>query len=400
MDTDAPKPEYLLKCLMDHVPDMIYFKDRHSRFIMVNRAAAAWQEQPSPEAMIGLSDADVYSDDDAQRMRKDELQVMACGEPLYGIEESETWKDGSKAWVSTTKVPLRNEAGDVIGVFGISRDITVHKEAELRAARLAEENKRFRDEIEHDLLMASQLQKTFFPTFYPEFDRGTGSLPVQFCHLHEAGGVIGGDLCSIRKLSDTEVGIFLCDVMGHGVRAALGTSIVRAVVEEISHQIKDPGSFMLHMNRVLYPLFRQDDLFLFATACYMVLDVESGRLKMANAGHPMPVYLDARKGTAELLQVCGEQGCPALAVAEEAHYATTEFQLEPGDGVFMYTDGITETMDEAGAEYGEAGLLQAAGGEMNLPLSDLFQRLYTDACGFSSNGTIDDDVCLVGFRWP
>ena len=74
-------------------------------------------------------------------------------------------------------------------------------------------------------------------------------------YRHYSGGMVGGDFCSIRKLSDTEGGILLCDVMGHGVWAALGTAIVRGgVVEDISHQKKDPGQFLGRLNQVLMPI--------------------------------------------------------------------------------------------------------------------------------------------------
>ncbi|WP_168433611.1 SpoIIE family protein phosphatase [Pontiella sulfatireligans] len=386
--------------MMDNMSDMIYFKDRGSKFIMVNKAAAEWQGAFTPEEMVGKSDFDSYSEEDARRMRDEELHIMQTGEPLFGVEESETWKNGSQAWVSTTKMPLRNEVGDIIGIFGISRDITEHKNAEIRAAKYAEENRRFREELEDDLLMASQLQKTFFPASYPSFPSasdGKGDL-VQFCHLHHAGGLIGGDLCSIRKLSDTEAGIFLCDVMGHGVRAALGTSIVRAMVEEISHQKKDPGQFLEHMNQTLMPLFRQDDLFLFATACYMVLDVSTGVLKVAAAGHPLPILLNASVHSVSGLV---EDSCfsgPALAVTEEARYKTIECRLRPEDGVFMYTDGITEVVNRNEEEYGENRLVASARGKINLPMSGLFDALYEDACSFAAGAALEDDVCLVGFR--
>ncbi|MEK6193606.1 MAG: SpoIIE family protein phosphatase, partial [Deltaproteobacteria bacterium] len=359
-----------------------------------------WQGGCSPEEMVGKSDRDSYSEKDARRMREDELRIMNTGVPLYGLEEGETWKNGTHAWVSTTKMPLHNEVGEIIGIFGISRDITEHKEAEIRSAKYAEENRQFREEMEHDLLMAAQLQKTFFPTSYPVFssaNRPDKSL-VQFAHLQHAGGMVGGDLCSIRKLSDTEAGIFLCDVMGHGVRAALGTSIVRAVVEEISHQKKDPGLFLNHMNQNLMPLFSQEDLFLFATACYMVLDVSTGRVRVANAGHPRPILLDAERKCAEGFMEEGMFWGPALAINEDASYATFERTIQPGDTVFMYTDGIDEVVNANQEEYGEAHLLESAQRFMDLPLSGLFSSMYDEACNFGPVSSLEDDVCLVGFR--
>lgn len=253
---------------------------------------------------------------------------------------------------------------------------------------------------ESKFIMASQLQKTFFPTSYPFFPAADGSADglVQFCHLHHASRIIGGDLCSIRKLSETEAGIFLCDVMGHGVRAALGTSIVRAVVEEISHQKKDPAAFLQHMNQVLMPLFRQEDVFLYATACYMVLDVAAGIVRYANAGHPLPIHLDAdRKCTKEFIGPHLAAG-PGLAIDGRAVSQTAEFKIRPGDSVFIYTDGINEVVNTDHEEYGHTRLAVAAQQRIDLPLPKLFSALYDDACRFRYIDTLEDDVCLVGFR--
>ena len=400
MPDDLHDTSFLLQNLMDNMTDMIYFKDLQSHFIMVNKSAATWQGYSTPADVIGKSDFDKYKKADALRMFEAEQRIIETGEPIEGIEEKETWKDGQEAWVSTTKMPLRDESGEIIGIFGISRDITEHKESEIYAAKLAEENRSFREEMEDDLLMAAQLQKTFFPTSYPVFP--SAKCPdqslVQFAHLQQSGGMMGGDLCSIRKLSDTEVGIFLCDVMGHGVRAALGTSIVRAVVEEISHQKKEPSLFLKHMNQILMPLFRQEDLFLFATACYMILDVSTGRVRVANAGHPRPILLDSERKCAEGFMEAGAFSGPALAVNKDASYATFERTIQAGDAVFMYTDGIDEVVNANQEEYGEALLLESAQRFMDLPLSGLFSSMYDEACNFGPVSSLEDDVCLVGFR--
>jgi sigma-B regulation protein RsbU (phosphoserine phosphatase) len=401
------KTAYLLKCLMDSVSDLIYFKDRDSKFIMVNKALAEWQGGCSPEELIGKSDMDTYTGADARRMREDELHIMETGEPLLGMEEHETWKNGSHAWVSTTKMPLRSEEGEIVGIFGISRNITDHKEAELRATRYAKEVKRYakevkrvKEELEDDLRMAGELQKTFFPMSYPVFPEGVSpeNSLIHFHHHHHATGLVGGDFCSIQKISGTEAGIFLCDVMGHGVRAALGTAIIRAIVDEISRSERDPGRYLEHMNKALTPILHHEHEFVYATACYIVLDLSTGCVRLANAGHPIPICLSGDEERAEWYTENHELRGPALAVTEGASYPTVEYRINPGDSVVMFTDGIYEIAGANNEEYGERRLLDAFQRHHDLPLPDLFPAILDEARLFAGEKSFDDDVCLVGFQ--
>ena len=388
----------LMKNLMDHIKDNIYFMDREGRIILINPAGAKWLGFSSPAEVEGKTDLDIFSNEHGRAAFEDEQRIMKTGVPILGKEEKETWDDGRITWVSTSKMPLRNDAGEVVGAFGISRDITAHKEAEIAAAQYAEENRQFREDLEDDLRMAAQLQKTFFPTSYPVFPAGVDPIDslVEFSHHHHSGGMVGGDFCSVRKLSATEVGIFMCDVMGHGVRASLGTAIVRAMVEEISDKEKDPGKFLKHMNHVLMPILRQKDLFLYSTACYMVLDASTGTVRLANAGHPMPIYLNAEKGCSEWFSADRDFAGPALAIIEDAEYSTIERTILPGDTVFMYTDGIYEVEGANQEEFGEERLLSAAQQHMALSLPDLFPAILNEARWFAADNAFDDDVCLAG----
>ncbi len=398
--TGKPTDTSLMKNLMDHIEDNIYFMDREGRIILINQAGAKWLGFASPAEVEGKTDLDIFTNEHGRAAFEDEQRIMKTGIPILGQEEKETWSDGRITWVSTSKMPLRNDTGQVVGAFGISRDITAHKEAEIAAAQYAEQNRQFRESLEDDLRMAAQLQKTFFPTSYPVFPigaMGEDSL-IEFCHHYHSGGMVGGDFCSIRKLSATEVGIFMCDVMGHGVRAALGTAIVRAMVEEISDKEKDPGKFLKHMNHILMPILRQKDLFLYSTACYMVLDASTGTVRMANAGHPMPIYLNAQTRCAEWFAENRDFAGPALAISEGAEYSSIERTIEPGDTMFMYTDGIYEVAGADEEEFGEERLLSAAQQHMTLALSDLFPAMLNEARGFAVDQSFDDDVCLVGFH--
>ncbi len=103
----------------------IYFKDLLSRFVLVNSGfIAAYAPGRTAEELIGKTDFDVFSYSHAYAARIDEQEIMRTGQPLVGKVERETYKDRADAWVMTTKLPLRDERGRVMGTFGISRDIT------------------------------------------------------------------------------------------------------------------------------------------------------------------------------------------------------------------------------------------------------------------------------------
>jgi PAS domain S-box-containing protein len=136
----------LLDHLLTTIPDHIYFKDRQSRFTRINEAMARRFGLRAASEAIGKSDCDFFTDEHAHLAFTNEQQLMAAGQPILDLEEMETWPDGSVSWVSTTKVPLHDEAGQVVGLVGISRNITQRKQAE---ARLRESELQFRSLYEN-----------------------------------------------------------------------------------------------------------------------------------------------------------------------------------------------------------------------------------------------------------
>ncbi len=128
---------YLFDLLMEHLPEHIYFKDRDSRFTRVNRSMAELFGVPDPAALIGKSDFDFFAHDHAQQAYADEQQLIQGRLPMWSKKERETWPDGHETWVLTTKLPLRDPKGNIIGTFGISRDITAVKAAERADAERA-----------------------------------------------------------------------------------------------------------------------------------------------------------------------------------------------------------------------------------------------------------------------
>ncbi|NJM15685.1 MAG: PAS domain-containing protein, partial [Bacteroidales bacterium] len=119
-----------LRTLIDNLPDFIYIKDRESRFIMGNQRLADVLKVKSVQAMYGKRDHDFYPKELADIFYSDEQELMASGLPLIGKEEAGLDEKGNKVFISSTKIPLKNNAGKVIGLVGIGRDITALKEAQ------------------------------------------------------------------------------------------------------------------------------------------------------------------------------------------------------------------------------------------------------------------------------
>lgn len=120
----------IINALMNSVTDSIYFKDLKSRFIRINKSLVERLGFKNPEEAIGKTDFDFFSEEHAKQAYNDEQQIIKTGKPIVGIEEKETWNLKGDRWVSTTKMPFLTEKGELIGTFGISRDVTDKKKAE------------------------------------------------------------------------------------------------------------------------------------------------------------------------------------------------------------------------------------------------------------------------------
>ncbi len=172
---------FLLETLMDTIPDSIYFKDRESRFTRVNRYTAVRLGVSDPAQVVGKTDFDFFTTEHAEQAFRDEQQIVRSGKPIVGLEEKETLPGGAIRWVSTTKMPLRDTNGTIIGTFGISRDITEKKRAEEQLERQAfydlltqlPNRRMFLSRLEHAFLRAERADahELRFAVIYLDVDR-------------------------------------------------------------------------------------------------------------------------------------------------------------------------------------------------------------------------------------
>ncbi|MHC4437222.1 MAG: PAS domain-containing protein [Planctomycetota bacterium] len=187
---------YLLHALMDNLPHSIYFKDAQSRFIRINRALANYFKLSDATEALGKTDFDFFADEHASEAKADEEQVMQTDQPLLDKHEKETWPDGRETWVTTTKLPLYNDQGEIVGTFGISRNITEQKQA-AEALRTSEMKYRTLYDSSRDAIMLVTPDEGFLsgnPAAVELFgcrseEEFTACTPVDFSPEHQPDGV-------------------------------------------------------------------------------------------------------------------------------------------------------------------------------------------------------------------
>jgi sigma-B regulation protein RsbU (phosphoserine phosphatase) len=272
------------------------------------------------------------------------------------------------------------------------------KQLEQQVARYTEELREKNAEVDADLNMAREIQEAFLPEGYPTFPGGAlaKESALHFCHRYLPTGAVGGDFFDVVRISDTQAGVFICDVMGHGVRAALVTAVVRTLAEELVSAAAEPDRFLAEINRRLLGILTQTRMPMFASAFYLVVDLAHGELRYSSAGHPSPLLVRRSVGTVQPLRFPESRPGPALGVFEESVYPICRCPVAAQDLIVLFTDGLYEVEGAEGDEYGQERLLAAVIKRSQLPAAQLFDELLADVQKHAGNRGFVDDVCIVG----
>jgi sigma-B regulation protein RsbU (phosphoserine phosphatase) len=193
------------------------------------------------------------------------------------------------------------------------------------------------------------------------------------------------------------VGIFICDVMGHDVRAALVTAMLRALVEDLSAKAADPGQLLTEINRALFKVFRQAGTTMYATAFYLVADVATGQMAYASAAHPHPLHLKRHENKVEPLGPdVGSKKGPALGLFKDSKFPTCRRPLHEDDVVVLYTDGMIEEEGQNDEIFSAERLGETIQSLSALPTKELLIKTLEAIRRFSGQQDFSDDVCLLG----
>lgn len=375
-----------IRLVIDNIPMFVYFKDRESCFQLVNQGLADLLGQETPDDLVGKHDRDFFSADLTDEALRDEQEIMATGKPLPKKLERLEWKDGHVTWSLSSKFPWYDRKGTLVGTFGVSGDVTKLVETRDQLAELSTYLKRKNEAMAEELQLAREVQQAAIPQFLPKLANDQ----VRFDHRYEPASDLAGDFFEVLELGPEKVGFLVCDVMGHGVRAALIVSMLRGLLEKGQEQRESPGDFLKGLNAGLCHLLERTGITIFSTAVYGVIDLQKGTLKIASAGHPAPL-VQRGKGVDSLNFEKGSKG-PALGLVEGVEFGETTLVLNELKALWCFTDGIFEVRNEAGEELGPEGMARQLERNGNL------QVLVDYARDFSGGEKFEDDVCILGLE--
>lgn len=397
--------EALYHSLVETLPQNIFRKDLQGRFTFVNQRFCLTLGRKTGD-ILGKTDADFFLPEFAAKYQSDDQRVMEIRQTLETVEQNQL-PGGERTYVQVVKTPLYDAQGNVIGLQGIFWDITERRRAEeqirLATAELGRSREALRKknaQMEDDLKMAREIQQTMLPQQYPTFpkDASPGESRFRFCHRYFPTGAVGGDYFNVLTLSDTEAGVFICDVMGHGVRSALVAAMVRALVEELKPFGGDPGTLLTRLNRDLCAILKHTGSPTLVTAFYLVAESSTGLMRYANAGHPKPLLVQRNSGKVKALGSGDGKSRPALGLFADAAYNSFQCPLAADDLVMLFTDGLYEVEGSDQRLYTHEMLIEAVGRRAKLPAGELFDDLLAEVRAFALGQEFADDVCLVGIE--
>ena len=242
--------------------------------------------------------------------------------------------------------------------------------------------------LRHELDLAARIQQSVLPQVFPD-------VPGYGVHaMVQPAGEVAGDFYDVMRLEGGRLGLLVADVSDKGVPAALFMMASRTLLRGAAIGLGDPARVLSEANVLMC---QDNSQSMFATVFFCILDPEDGSVVYANAGHPAPVVVRAG-GTAELLESAGDV---VLGLVAGGGYAQFSCGLEPGETLFMYTDGVTEAMDADGVEFGEERLLDVLSGLGGVSAAECSARVVEAVREFAGPGARSDDVtCVVLRREP
>jgi phosphoserine phosphatase RsbU/P len=308
--------------------------------------------------------------------------------------------NGTPFWNRLSITPVRDADQKVTHYIGVQTDITARKNAEDALRRAKEELEVANSRMKTELEMAARIQRTLLPPAHVSLQGANLSWIFHPCEE------LAGDTLNFIPLDGERVVLYVIDVAGHGVSAALLSvtlhhllayfpasfpAFPQNVQSESRFDISSPCDVAKQLNR-RFPM--ESEGLQYFSMIYGILHLRSGQFRYVSAGHPAPLVLP-RDGRPILLP---NQGFP-IGLFPDVEYEEESVVLSPGDRLFLYTDGFTEASDCNGQEFGTGGLLEAIAAGRSLSIQNTLNNLLDTLKCWRQDNRFSDDLSMLSIEY-
>ena len=261
--------------------------------------------------------------------------------------------------------------------------------AEIVAYLKSKEMEEQLEALNHDLDMAARIQQKILHQEFPVFpdDKRFDIFANMIAAKH-----VGGDFYDFFKYDENHLAFFIGDVAGKGMPAAIYMAVCRTMLKAIGSEVSDPAECIEKVNNMLIP---ESDISTFVTVFYGLLNLETGELAYCNGGHNLP-YIQTKSGEVKELENVGGL---LLGKFEGVPYEMNTVQLEPGDAVVTFTDGVTEAEDESDGFFDEQRVIEFLKKHPGKSLESLVKGLFLEVMKFTAAAEQSDDITVLSVRY-
>lgn len=271
-----------------------------------------------------------------------------------------------------------------------------NQELQSASDEIAQANEKMRMDLE----AAARIQRGLLPANFPD------TPVVKFSLFFEPCEELAGDILNVFRLDEAHVGLYVLDVSGHGVPSALLSVALHHLMSPVMEQsyllkrpIEDNPGYVInppvavagHLNHQ-YPI--QDDIGLYFTLLYGLLDLETRVFRYVQAGHPAPVHVAANK-PAGLVE--SEGGLP-IGFLDNFQYVENAVKLDPGDRIYIYSDGIYEVMNAKAEMFGQERFAESLSQARDVELDESLTQAFQDIKRWNGDSRLEDDVTMLAFE--
>lgn len=366
LDKKIQQHKRLTYDILDGMVDWVRVMDRNKRIIFINKS----MKRALGEKILGTTCYKMFD--------RDSSCVRCIGEATINTGESVEKEVNIKGRVFSIKSsPVRDLSGHIYAVVEVFRDVT-------RERRLERNILNQNEKMSKDIDFAKKIQRSILP------EKGIHG-PLKLDYLYRPSEILSGDMFDIQPIDEDHVGIYISDVVGHGVSASIMTMFIRQTMESIIKERYSPSDTISSLHKSFLDLGLDDENYF--TIFYAIFNIKKGTMRYSNGGHnslPCIVSKDeSGKKSAKFLEAVGY---PITYLFENVDYEEHEINLDYNDEVLFFTDGILECRNVEDNLFGEERLITSIEDSKGDTIEDI-EKAIDEFKG--SYFEIDDDITIL-----